>query len=215
MNILTRLMRIFQADLHAIIDRLEDKTRLLKQYLRDMEEALEHKETKLNSLIVSQQQIQQEEQHYTQELAKLDQDLLSAIQKQKDDLARGGTTLYAGTCQIRSGSAVRHSKAERRPGAVVLKQIKTLTMQRDDLAQHRVLLSDRITQVQDGLAEQRLRYQQIRLRADTYFRRRVRSLNAPAGWFMTPVNVLPEPSAAEIELELLQRKEALQGGILP
>ena len=50
MRIVTRIIRIFKADIHGVIDQLEDQDLLLKQYLRDMEEALHQKEAKLQNL---------------------------------------------------------------------------------------------------------------------------------------------------------------------
>jgi len=40
MGITTRLVRIFKADLHGVMDQLEDQGLLLKQHLRDMQAAL-------------------------------------------------------------------------------------------------------------------------------------------------------------------------------
>jgi len=40
MAILTRIIQLFKADIHGVMDQLEDQGLLLKQHLRDMEESL-------------------------------------------------------------------------------------------------------------------------------------------------------------------------------
>ena len=41
MGLFSRITRLCRSDLHGVMDQLEDKNLLLKQYLREMEEALE------------------------------------------------------------------------------------------------------------------------------------------------------------------------------
>ena len=43
MGIMTRMLRLCKADVHGVMDQLEDKGLLLKQYLREMETSLGHK----------------------------------------------------------------------------------------------------------------------------------------------------------------------------
>ena len=40
MALITRVSRLFQADLHAVLDRIEEPEVLLKQAVREMEEEL-------------------------------------------------------------------------------------------------------------------------------------------------------------------------------
>ncbi|MBT8331851.1 MAG: hypothetical protein KJP06_05930, partial [Deltaproteobacteria bacterium] len=47
MALLTRLIRLFKADLHGVVDQIENQELLLKQHLRDMQTALIKKEAKL------------------------------------------------------------------------------------------------------------------------------------------------------------------------
>ena len=51
MGIMTRVVKIFKADIHGVMDQLEDPSLLLKQHLRDMEEALNEKEVKLKKVL--------------------------------------------------------------------------------------------------------------------------------------------------------------------
>jgi len=167
-----------------MIDRFEDKRVLLKQYFRDMEDALEQKEASLKKLRASRDQIQREEQKYTHEIGNLEQELMAAIHKDKDGIAR-----------------------------LLIKKMKSLTSHREELGNYLEILEYRISQLENCIAEQRLRYKQLRLRAEEYFRR-----EAHEKWTKTPFPVLPfssirEPSEEEVELELLQLKETLKEGV--
>ena len=44
MALITRVSRLFQADFHAVLDRIEDPEALLRQAVREMEEELAHDE---------------------------------------------------------------------------------------------------------------------------------------------------------------------------
>ena len=50
MGIMTRMLRLCKADVHGVMDQLEDKGLLLKQYLREMETSLGHKEQQISGL---------------------------------------------------------------------------------------------------------------------------------------------------------------------
>jgi phage shock protein A len=56
MAIIARIVEIFKADIHGVMDQLEDQGLLLKQHLRDMAEALHRRETKLRKMRVSHNQ---------------------------------------------------------------------------------------------------------------------------------------------------------------
>ena len=88
MEITTRLVRIFKADIHGVMDQLEDKRLLLKQYLRDMEDALSEKETCLRKVTAARTLAQQESENYGLKMEKLEQDLTVALKKDRDDIAR-------------------------------------------------------------------------------------------------------------------------------
>jgi phage shock protein A len=184
MRIITRLIQLFKADIHSVIDRLEDKRVLLKQYFRDMEDALEQKEAQLKKLRASRTQIQREEEKYTHEIETLEKELKIAIHKNKDDIAR-----------------------------LLIKKIKSLSSHREELRNYLEILKYRISQLENCIAEQRLRYKQLRLRAEEYFRK-----EAHEKWTKIPLPVLPfssirEPSEEEVELELLQLKETIKEGV--
>jgi phage shock protein A len=184
MNIITRLIRLFKADIHSIIDQLEDKRLLLKQYFRDMEDALEQKEARLKKLKASRNQIKREEEKYNREIGNLEQELMTAIHKTEDDIAR-----------------------------LLIKKLQSLTNHREELRNYLEILEYRSSQLENCIAEQQLRYKQLRLRAEEYVRREKHEQWTKIPFPMLPFSSIREPSEEEIELELLQRKEALKGGV--
>ena len=88
MGILNRFVKIFKADIHGVMDQLEDRGLLLRQYLRDMEDALARKESRLGQVTAARDQARQEGARHDREIDKLEQDLAVAIKKDKNDIAR-------------------------------------------------------------------------------------------------------------------------------
>ena len=88
MAILTRIFRLFKADIHGVMDQIEDQGLLLKQHLRDMEESLVQKEAKLKQMCFARDQAQQDYEKGIKESNNLEQDLEVAIRKDRDDIAR-------------------------------------------------------------------------------------------------------------------------------
>jgi phage shock protein A len=72
MAILTRLTRLFRADVHAVLDRLEEPDVLLRQAIREMEDALTRKAQQLKARELDRRQAEQR---------------LSAIEASQHDLA--------------------------------------------------------------------------------------------------------------------------------
>lgn len=183
MTIMTRFMRLCRADIHGVMDQLEDRGLVLKQYLRDMEKELDQKEARLNKMVVSRDQAQREHEKYAREAGKLEQDLTVAIQKEKDDIAR-----------------------------VLIKKLKSLNHHKEELGRHMETLDREIAHFQSCLHEQRLQHEELQLRSAEYFRGLERRQWEKTMSTMMPQDIVREPSEEEIEIELLQRKEAVKGG---
>ena len=79
MAIIARIVKIFKSDIHGVMDQLEDRGLLLKQHLRDMEEALHCKEADLRKLTASRYQGQKDLAGYKHQWEALDHDLTVAI----------------------------------------------------------------------------------------------------------------------------------------
>lgn len=183
MGILTRFMRLCRADIHGVMDQLEDKGLLLKQYLRDMEGELGKKEAKLRKMVASREQAQRDYERVARECEKLDHDIEAAIEKDKDEIARS-----------------------------LIKKFKPLAYHCDELRRHMEALTREISQSREGLEKQRLHYNQLQLRSEEYFNRLERDAWGKSISMMTPSVAAGEASEGEVELELLKRKEAAKGG---
>jgi phage shock protein A len=180
MGIASRIVNIFKADIHGVMDQLEDQGLLLKQYLRDMEQALNQKEADIARKIARRSQIQKEHAKYSQQYEVLDNDLTVAVQKGKDDIAR-----------------------------TLIRKTKPLARLRDQLGEQLASLDEELVQLKAHLSRQRLQYDQLKIRSTEYFHRtemldREKDMHA-----IVSDNIGEELSEEEIELELLKRKESI------
>jgi len=184
MAILARIVKIFEADIHGVMDQLEDRELLLKQHLRDMEEALNRKQARLRKMKASHNQGQKDLAGYKQQWEALDHDLTVAVRKNKDDIAR-----------------------------MLIRKMKPLENLSGELARHLKALDEEMIQFKNHLQQQRLRYEQLKNRTAEYlhktqmqqWEKNVIDPVSDDGY-----GVL---SDQEIELELLKRKDARTGGI--
>ena len=181
MAIIARIVKIFKADIHGVMDRLEDRRLLLKQHLRDMEEALHRKEAKLRKMTADYNQRQKDLVGYRQQWETLDHDLTVALRKNKDDIAR-----------------------------MLIKKMKPLENMSEELSRHLEALNEEMIQFKNHLQRQRLRYEQLKFQTTEYLhktqmRQWEKNMNDPvsAGGYEAPTD-------EEIELELLKRKEAVE-----
>jgi phage shock protein A len=180
MGIATRIVKIFKADIHGVMDQFEDQGLLLKQCLRDMEEALNQKEVKLARKVALQNQAQKEHHKYNQQYQSLDHDLTVAVEKGKDSIAR-----------------------------MLIRKTQPLASLCDELADQIATLGEEISQYEQHLSEQRLRYEQLKIRSVEFFHRAEIQGREKEMRDIVPNNIPGELSEEEIELELLKRKESL------
>jgi len=185
MSILTRTFRLFKADIHGVMDQIEDQGLLLKQHLRDMEEALVLKEAKLKQMCFAKDQALQDYEKGKKESNNLEQDLEVAIRKDRDDIAR-----------------------------MLIKKLKPLAHIQSERHSHIDRLNHEIEQFKNEIELQRLQYEQLRQQAAIFFHRTEKQ-NENHGWPAMQVgNGVYDLSDEEVELELLQRKEVLKGGAI-
>lgn len=88
MALITRLSRLFHADVNAVLDQLEEPELLLKQSIREMEESLNKSERQLKLLDLEQQQHEKKQQELTQSLTNLEQQIELCFKSGKDELAK-------------------------------------------------------------------------------------------------------------------------------
>ena len=186
MGIMTRMLRLCKADVHGVMDQLEDKQLLLKQYLREMESSLDQKERQIRLLSQHHARMGSRIARHNEEMDTLEEDLTLAVQKEKDDIAR---MLIRRRRMLES--ACRHLQA----------QLETLTQEESALAA--------------TVAEQRLQYETLKTKADAFCQRTFDSQVTPQTDAVPAEWAAIDPREEEIELELLQRKEALLKGGTP
>ena len=188
MGIMSRMLRLCKADVHGVMDQLEDKGLVLKQYLREMEASLGHKERQINTLTQRIGRLTGQITRHTQETDKLERDLVLALEKEKDDIAR---------------MLIRRRRALEAASSHLMEQVGTMTQEK--------------TQLAETLAHQRLQYDTLRARADAYRSQsadRLFEIETASASNTGTVDSI-DPGDEEIELELLARKEALQKGETP
>ena len=181
MGIFTRIVRICKADIHGVMDQLEDQRLLLKQHLRDMEKALSQKEDRLKKLIISQRQTLHELDKYEEEIKKIEQDLTVSIEKGRDDIAR-----------------------------MLIRKLKPVSLHKDELQRHVKNMDREISQMQDIVDKQRRQYEQFQLKSKAFDQKREQQEWETQMSSIVPEHVSQDIPDEEVELELIQRKEALE-----
>jgi len=183
MGIMTRFVRLCKADIHGVMDQMEDKGLLLKQHLRDMREELDRKDARMAGMLALREETEREREKRSREHEALERDLGLAVAKGKDDIAR-----------------------------TLIRKMKPLALHRDELERHVQALDRDIAQFRTALDEQRLLYEQLRLKASEHLRRAERQEWEKAVAGAIPHGLCSEPSEAEVELELMRRKAGVKGG---
>jgi len=88
MTILKRLNRLVKADLHGIIDSLEEPEGILKQAVRDMEAIIEKHEYELRELARQEETLAKEQQALSKLQEESQQQITLCIREGNDRLAR-------------------------------------------------------------------------------------------------------------------------------
>ena len=88
MALITRVSRLFRADLHAVLDHIEEPEALLRQAMREMQEALDHDERQVKRLQLEQGQIVARQTDLEHSQAQVEDELDICFRSDKDDLAR-------------------------------------------------------------------------------------------------------------------------------
>jgi len=88
MAIITRISRLFQADLHAVLDRIEEPDQLLRQAVREMEDDLARDEQGMKFLNHELEQLISRDADIGHSLEEIEDELDVCFESGKDDLAR-------------------------------------------------------------------------------------------------------------------------------
>jgi len=182
MSIMSRFVKLCRADIHGIMDQMEDKGLLLKQYIRDMEESVRESRCQLEDLQNSSEGAESEYEKRTNELEKLDREVTEALKKERDDIAR-----------------------------MLIKRSKRVQNHQSEISHHISSLEAEVEKLQEAIIFQEHQLEKVKIQATSYFHRQsLRKENQSGGGFHSPMS--SDPSNEEVELELLRRKEALEGG---
>ncbi len=88
MALITRLSRLFKADMHAVLDRIEEPQQLLQQAVREMEEALHQEQQHLKLQQHEQGLLQRRLEGLRQQLKTSEEELDICFNSGKEELAR-------------------------------------------------------------------------------------------------------------------------------
>lgn len=180
MSIATRFVRLWKADLHGVMESIEDKGLLLKQCLREMQDEVENREAALNDLVKKKEKAKQEQETLQQENSKVEKDLEAAVSMGKDDISR-----------------------------FLIKKRLLLSRHLQELASHIQRLEQNIINGQEAVVARKTQYEQVQLRAAEFFRSADNKEWDHMFSEIIPATTFQEPSDEEVELELLKRKKSL------
>lgn len=186
MGILSRAVRLCKADLHGVMDQMEDKELLLKQHLREMQAVIAGRQARIDQLEDAMGMAQRDLSRYKKQVQALEDDLDLAVARDKDDIAR---------------MLIRKRYPMRQCIANMETRLKSLT---GELAEE-----------QQRLAAQTMTYDDIRHRVASVREPSLKTKGMLGGVSIKDAPGPSEPSDEEIEWELFQRKEAAGSGRTP
>ena len=130
MTLLQRMTRLLKADLHGLLDGLEEPEEVVKQTIRDMEEALAQKAQTLTALHATLQRLTAEETALARTAQEIETHIDSCFQAGNATLARSFIRMRLETA--RQARQVAGAVAETRRRCESLQQ--TIAQQREQLA---------------------------------------------------------------------------------
>lgn len=136
MALVTRLSRLFQADFHAVLDRIEEPDLQLRQAVREMQLALDQDQQRLKLLQHESGQLDKSIGDAERNLQKFDEELDICLAAKKDDLARDLIR--------RKLAAEKHAQALHSQAESIAAQIESLTRQLDEQEQQLVSMKQKL-----------------------------------------------------------------------
>jgi phage shock protein A len=129
MAVITRISRLFRADLHAVLDQIEEPELMLRQAIRDMQDDMAAREQRVRVATNEQAELRTRKDELARSLNDIEEQLDLCFASQKPELAR--------TLVRRKLEAERHARLlANREGA----NGKYLSEQRAILDEHRMTL---------------------------------------------------------------------------
>jgi len=141
MTLITRISRLFRADLHAVLDQIEEPDALLRQAVREMEEDLARDERELKATQHEQRQLQARAFDLEQSQQRLAGELDVCFESGTDDLARTLIRRRLETEQVQK-SLSRRQEAVEQALAILGARIEEHRMRLESMRQKAELFTD-------------------------------------------------------------------------
>lgn len=183
MSIMSRIMRLWKADLHGVMDQLEDKSLLLKQCLREMETSLEQKQSHLAQLRRTCEQIRKDQSVRDGEREKVEEDIALAVRKEKDDIAR-----------------------------MLIRKRMTLQADSERMVLQLQQLEEEAQRLGRVLSDQQGQYERLKIKAAVYCQQAEQRATTGAGDAWNDPLGTAFATDEEVELELIRCKETFAKG---
>jgi len=162
MALISRVTRLFRADFHALLDRVEEPDILLRQAIREMEEDLARDEQAYRRHEREREQLAKRESEFQQLTRSLAEELDVCFSADEEDLAR---------------ALMRRKLETERSLQLLIRRRETITTQLNRLAQR--------------LEDNRSRYESMRQKAEL-FDQQNRDIDAADAWSGIDVRVRDE-----------------------
>lgn len=148
MAIINRISKLFQADLHAMLDNIEEPEQLLKQAIREMQNNLFTSEDTLRSLQDSQQKIETRISQLKQSMDKYPAELDLCFESEEEELARSLIKRQLETTQLCDHMASRNESIQQQI-SVLQSRISEKQMQLESMQQKAELLINEAAVLKD------------------------------------------------------------------
>ena len=89
MTVVNRMTRLFKADVHGILDKIEEPELVLRQAIREMEEELEREELAIKRGAEQLEQLTKRRERLAARFAEYNDQLETCLSADKQDLAKG------------------------------------------------------------------------------------------------------------------------------
>jgi phage shock protein A len=183
MGILSRAVRLCKADLHGVMDQMEDRDLLLRQHLREMQAAMADGQNRIDGLEEALQAVRRDRSAADRQRQALEEDVDRAVARGQDDIAR-----------------------------MLIRKLLPLRKRIDGMAYRREELETQLEEERQRLGDRHVAYDAIRLRVAAAREHAGRTARMPDMAPAEAELRRWPPSEEEIEWELLQRKEAAGEG---
>lgn len=141
MALIARVSRLFQADLHAVLDRIEEPDVLLNQAVREMEDELARDEQRLKLMQHEEGQLKSREDELENLIIEIEAEMDICFESDKEDLAK---TLIRRKLEMQRvyKDLSRKSKSLKEKASLLAVHLKENRMRLDSMRQKAELLTD-------------------------------------------------------------------------